>query len=637
MIDQFVSTQNKNPDHNTLYIHLGGNAWFKNFGNGTHSDGNYFTPHIPISVTGGEYEGFYLSGTYKPEATVKADNAECYISSGYFGEVAGAAQQQINGNVQWQIYNADIDNFFGGGINYNKPITGNITIDITNSYVGTFCGGPKFGDMAKNKTVTTNATGCTFGTYFGAGYGGISYNRVRTRDKSGADVNLGSWQNDYTGIKGKYYTDNNGVATDFDYEFFVWSTGVVGARFYVKYSSLSMAKTNNVTSTLTDCTIKRNFYGGGNLGKVDGTATSVLNSCTVEGNVFGGGYSATTPKVPYRTGGFSAFPKIDANAGVFDMGEMSDTLEYTLIQGTLTNNTSAINTTAKTIVTDVDLTSLGQVTTTDLTINGNTIVKGKIFNENGNNTETTGGVFGGGDMSAVNGNTLVKVLDTNKTEGVLNVFGGGNTADVGGNTEVNVIDGKVSQAVYGGGKGQNTTVIGDVTVNIGAKDGSTLTGDGVIGNVYGGSAFGAVNATKGENYATDAADISATDGKSTVVNIYGGNVTGKVFGGGLGQTSPSNIAARSFGDVTVAIEGGKVETAVYGGSNANGVLKKNSAVTITGGIVGTMANPITDAVFGGGFGEPTLVEGNVEVSIGTSGQESAGATINGNIHVLWES
>ena len=632
LIDQFVSTQNKNPDHNTLYIHLGGNAWFKNFGNGTHSDGNYFTPHIPISVTGGEYEGFYLSGTYKPEATVKADNAECYISSGYFGEVAGAAQQQINGNVQWQIYNADIDNFFGGGINYNKPITGNITIDITNSYVGTFCGGPKFGDMAKNKTVTTNATGCTFGTYFGAGYGGISYNRVRTRDKSGADVNLGSWQNDYTGIKGKYYTDNNGVATDFDYEFFVWSTGVVGARFYVKYSSLSMAKTNNVTSTLTDCTIKRNFYGGGNLGKVDGTATSVLNSCTVEGNVFGGGYSATTPKVPYRTGGFSAFPKIDANAGVFDMGEMSDTLEYTLIQGTLTNNTSAINTTAKTIVTDVDLTSLGQVTTTDLTINGNTIVKGKIFNENGNNTETTGGVFGGGDMSAVNGNTLVKVLDTNKTEGVLNVFGGGNTADVGGNTEVNVIDGKVSQAVYGGGKGQNTTVIGDVTVNIGAKDGSTLTGDGVIGNVYGGSAFGAVNATKGENYATDAADISATDGKSTVVNIYGGNVTGKVFGGGLGQTSPSNIAARSFGDVTVAIEGGKVETAVYGGSNANGVLKKNSTVTITGGIVGTMANPITDAVFGGGFGEPTLVEGNVEVNIGTSGQESAGATINGNIY-----
>ena len=369
-------------------------------------------------------------------------------------------------------------------------MTGNITIDITNSHVGTFCGGPKFGDMAANKTVTTNATGCTFDTYFGAGYGGISYNRVRTRDKSGTDVDLSSWQSDYTGTKGKYFSANNGVATDFDYEFFVWSTGVVGARFYVKYSSLSMAKNNDVSSTLNNCIINRNFYGGGNLGKVDGTATSVLNGCTVEGNVFGGGYSASTPKVAYRTGGFSAFPKIDANAGVFDMGQMSETDYYTLVQGALTNNTLAINESAKTINTDIDLTSLGQVTTTNLTITGNTKVKGQIFDANGTLTETSGGVFGGGDMSAVNGNTLVNIVNTDDTVGVLNVFGGGNTADVGGNTVVNVTDGKVSQDVYGGGKGQKTVVSGDVTVNIGAKDGSTLSGDGVIGNVYGGSAFG---------------------------------------------------------------------------------------------------------------------------------------------------
>lgn len=631
LIDQFVSTKVSEPTV-TQYIHLGGNAWFKDFGNGTHSDGEKFTPHIPISVTGGEYENFYLSGTYRPDAQVKADNAECYISSGYFGEVAGAAQQQINGDVRWQIYNADIDNFFGGGINFNKPVTGNIQTDIINSHVGTFCGGPKFGDMVTDMTVTTNATGCTFGTYFGAGYGGISYNRVRTQDKSGTNVNFSSWQGDYTGNKGKFSSTNNGIATDFDYEFFVWSTGVVGARFYVKYSSLSMAKTNDVTSTLNNCIINKNFYGGGNLGKVDGTATSVLNGCTVEGNVFGGGYSASTPKVAYRTGGFSAFPKIDVNAGVFDMGEMSDTIHLTLIPGTLSNNTSAINTTDKTIVTNVDLTSLGQVTTTDLTINGNTIVRGQIFDANGTVTETTGGVFGGGDMSAVNGNTLVNIEDTDDTEGVLNVFGGGNTADVGGNTEVNVIDGKVSLDVFGGGKGQNTTVNGDVTVNIGTKDGSTLTGNGVIGSVYGGSAFGAVNATKGENYAVNSGDISATEGKKTVINIYGGTINDYVYGGGLGQTSPTNIAARSFGNVEITMEGGSVGKTVYGGSDDNGILKKNATINITGGTVGTLATPRKDAVFGGGRGEPTLVEGDVEVNIGTLGQESAGATINGNVY-----
>ena len=628
MVDQFVSTKVSEPKV-TTYIHLGGNTWFKDFGNGTHSDGSNFTPHIPISVTGGDFDAFYLSGTYKPEATVKADNAECYISGGRFGEIAGAAQQQIDGNVQWQIYNADIDNFFGGGVNADKPVTGNITIDIFNSHVGTFCGGPKFGDMVASKEVTTRATGCTFDTYFGAGYGGISYNRHRTKDATGYDFS--SWQGDYTSKKGKYIADNKGVATDFDYEFFVWSTGQTGARFYVKYASLSMAKTNNVSSTLTNCTINRNYYGGGNLGKVDGTATSVLDGCTVEGNIFGGGYSASKPKVPIRTGGFSTLPKIDTNAGVFDMGEMSGTEDYELVHGTLTDNSTAINTSAKTIITDVDLTGLGQVTTTSLTIRGNTIVRGKIFDQAGEVTETTGGVFGGGDMSAVNGNTLVDVQGTESTDGVLNVYGGGNTADVGGNAVVNVTSGKVSQDVYGGGKGQTTVVGGNVTVNIGAKTEGVLSGSATIaGSVYGGSALGAVNAKK-EN-ATTVYSGTAEAPKTTSVNIYGGSVAGSVYGGGLGQTSPSSIAAKNFGDVTVTMEGGTVSTAVYGGSNANGVLEQDATVTITGGTVGTVANPIANAVFGGGYGEPTLVGGNVTVNIGTSGQQAAGATINGHVY-----
>ena len=629
LIDQFVSTKTSEPKV-TQYIHLGGNTWFKDFGNGTHSDGSNFTPHIPISVTGGDFDAFYLSGTYRPDATVKADSAECYISSGRFGEVAGAAQQKIDGSIRWQIYNADIDNFYGGGVNADNPVTGNINIDIVNSHVGTFCGGPKFGDMSATKTVTTKATGCTFGTYFGAGYGGISYNRVRTKDATSYDFN--TWQGDYTSSRGKYIAANKGVATDFDYEFFVWSTGLTGGRFYVKYASLSMAKTNDVSSTLTNCVINKNYYGGGNLGKVDGTATSVLNGCTVEGNVFGGGYSATKPKVPIRISGFSSIPNIDTNAGVFDMGEMSGTEDYELIQGTLTNNTSAINTTDKTIVTNVELTGLGQVTTTNLTISGNTIVKGQIFDATtGEVTETTGGVFGGGDMSAVNSNTLVDVQGTEGTDGVLNVFGGGNTADVGGNTVVKVTGGKVKQDVYGGGKGQTTVVSGNVTVNIGAKTEGVLSGSATVeGSVYGGSALGAVNAKK-EN-STPVYSGTAEAPKTTAVNIYGGNVTGSVYGGGLGQTSPSNIAAKNFGDMTVKMEGGTVSTAVYGGSNANGVLKKDATVTITGGTVGTVANPIADAVFGGGFGEPTLVEGNVTVNIGTSGQSTDGATINGHVY-----
>ena len=136
--DQFTSTK-VNTVANTTYLHVGGNAWFKDFGNGTHSDGNKSTKHIPISVTGGEYKGFYLTGTYNADAAIYNnngyDNAECYISGGHFAELAGAGLEQIGGNVQWQIYDADIDNFFGGGINENKPILGTITTNIYNSHV----------------------------------------------------------------------------------------------------------------------------------------------------------------------------------------------------------------------------------------------------------------------------------------------------------------------------------------------------------------------------------------------------------------------------------------------------------------------------------------------------------------------
>ena len=655
LYDQFVSTQSSDPGTNTSYIHIGGNAWFKDFGNGTHSDGKNFTPHIPISVTGGDFEGFYLSGTYRPDATVKADNAECYISGGRFNEVAGAAQQQIDGNVQWKIYNADITDFYGGGVNADNPVTGNITIDITGSHVGTFCGGPKFGNMTTGKEVTTRAVECTFDYFFGAGYGGISYNRVRTQDKTGPTFN--SWQSDYTNKRGKYLSNNKGVATDFDYEFFVWSTGETGGRFYVKYSSLSTAQTKNVSSTLTDCHINRHFYGGGKLGNVDGTATSVLNGCTVEGNVFGGGYSAEHPTVPIRSGGFTTIPKIDTNAGVFDMGEMTATEDYTLVAGTLVNDKSAINTTAKTIITDVDLNSLGQVTHADLTISGNTIVRGKIFDENGDIIETTGGVFGGGDMSAVNGNTKVDIQNTENTEGILNVFGGGNTANVVGNTEVILTAGTVLQDVYGGGKGETTVVSGDVVVNIGTKTGEsapyTYTGTStVIGSVYGGSAYGAVNATKNPS----TGELSLTDGKQTVVNLYGCTSIGNVFGGGLGQEETGTpgdsgykaaIAAQNFGNTTVNMERATEESAtvkfsnvtgaVYGGANVNGVLKQDATVTLLGGTVGTVpgvGERIKDAVFGGGKGEATLVEGNVTMNIGTKIDEvhAGNATINGNVY-----
>ena len=640
--EQFVSTQKQTVDGKTTYIHVGSNVNIDNFGLGTHGDGANATPHIPVSVTGGEFKGFYLTGTYNPNAAVKTDNAECYISGGHFVEAAGACQEQINGNVQWQIYDADIDAFFGGGINDAKPITGTITTEIINSHVGTFCGGPKFGNMTTGKAVTTTAIGCVFDEYFGAGYGGLSYSRIKYNDDRSYNFDSTPYQSE----RGKYYTGTGantsyakkgpGVATDFDYEFFVWSTGETGSRKYVKFASFSLAQCNDVSSNLTNCTINQSFYGGGSLGKVTGKATSVLDGCTVHGNVFGGGFSANVPKVPVRDKGtgLSVKPSYNSNTGMFEPGEFSGTTNYEWKHvdnlpadggaGFVTEDDKNY------VVTSADLTTLGQVKETDLTVKNNCLVEGAVY--------------GGGDESAVYENTKVTIQNEGGSNKIPNVYGGGNTADVDGNTEVHMMNGTVSHDIYGGGRGETTIVGGNVMVNIGGKTGEapsiTYSGTGLVeGDVYGGSALGAVN---------------TTDGKTTTVNVYGGTVNGSVFGGGLGQEGVAEVAesgtpgdpdyiapqaaipeivALSQGNVLVNVEGGTVKTAVYGGSNVNGVLKKDATVTLIGGTVGDSGSPNNDVVFGGGKGAPTLVNGGVTVNVGEEGQNVAtGATIHGHVY-----
>ena len=156
------------------YYHVGGNVWFKEFHIGVHQDKTqvqFVSPHPPISVTGGDFNEFYLTGLYNTPNANYDDNAECYINGGRFGKVAGTGMQGIggftmsgttktsysNGNIIWQIDNADIDEFYAGGINAAHIAEGNIYTVISNSRVDQFCGGPKFGDMNSDKIVVTNA------------------------------------------------------------------------------------------------------------------------------------------------------------------------------------------------------------------------------------------------------------------------------------------------------------------------------------------------------------------------------------------------------------------------------------------------------------------------------------------------
>ena len=605
VVDQFVSTQSKAVTGKTIYIHVGGNVWINEFGMGTHSDGSQSTPHVPVSVTGGEFPGFYLTGTYNANATIREDNAECYISGGYFHEVAGASQEGIKGNVHWQIYNADIDQFFGGGINEAKPIQGTVTTDIYNSHVTLFCGGPKFGNMTTGKTVTTNAEGCTFGNYFGAGYGGNSYSRKKYYDNSG-NQNWTTLQNCYVNDKGEYYNGTStgssqtsgkdygkkgpGVATDFDYEFFVWSSGTTGARLFVKFVSFSLAQCDNVSSTLKKCTINENFYGGGSLGKVSGTATSELEDCTVMGNAFGAGYSATLPTIPVRDGGFTTNPNYNQNSGMFEPGVYTGTTEYTWKQvasypaegGAGFDGTQVITTQ------NLDKTNLGSVGNVQLTIKGTTEVKGSVY--------------GGGEESVVTGNTVVNI-----TGGTIGTTG------KGGATWGNV---------YGGGKGKEK----DVTAGL-VKGNTTVSISGsptILHNVYGGGAYGSVGTFTyaDDDYHTAHPEVpvgmptalaTANTGACTITITGGtfgsdGKENGMVFGSSRGDVAiPEGTPAVDPNDrmawvysthVTIGDAGAATSPTIKGsvyGSGENGHTFQNTTIDIKKGIIG-----ITDTGTDGG-------------------------------------
>ena len=596
VIDQFVSTQSSSVDGHTIYIHLGSNVWINEFGMGTHSDGSQSTPHVPVSVTGGEFPGFYLTGTYKADAQVRTDNAECYISGGYIHEAAGASLEQINGNVRWQIYNADIDEFFGGGINDAKPIKGDITTDIYNSNVGLFCGGPKFGNMQADKKVTTNAEGCIFGKYFGAGYGGTSIAKKKYYDKDG-EQNWSTLQGYYTTDRGKYFNGTTtqssqtgkdygrkgpGVATDFDYEFFVWTSGATGARLYVKFAAFSLAQCNDVSSTLKKCTVETNFYGGGNLGKVVGTATSILEDCTVKGNVYGAGYSASIPTVEVRDAGFTKSPNYNSQSGMFEPGVFSGTTTFTWQNATaegktLTNGQSGSDLTNHILYTDIELTGLGEVAKAVLTINGTTTVAKSVY--------------GGGEESGVAGDTEVNV-----TGGTIG------TANEGGAEYGNV---------YGGGKGKED----DVTAGI-VKGSTTVSISGspvILHNVYGGGAYGSVG-----TFSYDASGFptgwTTTDDKGKcTVSITGGTIgttgdnNGMVFGSSRGlegnpetNTNVDKMAWVYDTDVTIGIQNAQsnatpwIKGSVYGGGE-NGHNFHDANVTVHSGTIGiTEGSAIVD-------------------------------------------
>lgn len=656
---QFVSSFKGNAPDYTPYIHVGGNAWFKNFANGCHTNTYRKTHNMPITVTGGDYENFYLTGIYRPDGTPDPENAECYIDGGRFGEVAGAGMQLIDGDVKWLVNAADIERFFGGGINGAKPITGDVTTTITNSRVTEFYGGPKFGDMRDGKVVRTTATNCRFGLFFGAGYGGTAFNRYGHVDatiiSSQNTTNWGSYVN--THYKRVYDAGKNGVATSYDYEYILFSDGQqTVARFFVNYASLSLASTKDVVTNLTGCEIGR-FYGGGRLGAVYGDVTSTLSDCIVEGDVFGSGFSAEVPTVmvmPIQN--FLVSPEYNRTAGVFNDAQV---LFPASVQYTWSNrgsNSSPFIDDGEThlIHTETSLDGLGAVYgNATLTIQGNSVVKGDVYGGGAKSSANTGDGGGACTVNILGGTYGVK--DGSIVTGG-NIYGGGMgdlaslatdkdpehkdvpvTEDV---VEVNI--GNAEQdannvVIYGsvfGCNNINGTPQGNATVHVyktkhnSENVVSNLNGSHAIEEVFGGGNKASYKPLVSGKKATvhvhncdntikyvygggNAADVGASEGvkSATDVIIDGGRILW-LFGGGNGA-GIDNPGANIYDDVNVTYHAGDI-TYFFGGSNEKGKIGGSKNVSILNDNSCSITNHIAE--FYGGNNKASI-EGNVGATL----------------------
>lgn len=133
------------------------------------------------------------------------------------------------------------------------------------------------------------------------------------------------------------------------------------------------------------------------------------------------------------------------------------------------------------------------------------------------------------------------------------------------------------------------------------------------------------------------------DDMETLVNIkiLGGNVKNNVYGGANQNTI--------YGTVDIDMNNGTVNGTIYGGSNLKGEIQGSVLMDISGGQVGTQSNAATtdytsiDAIFGGGLGSTTNIQGAVKLNItdesnnlniyGNSYGGSSLGTVSGNVNV----
>ncbi len=475
------------------------------------------------------------------------------IESGWYNSVSLGNGALYSASNNPNVY-AELDGVYGN--DYDRVAGNNSNLEVYycasgswgSNYYGSSATAVTFDSVVKSGSFGTGKYDHTSGIYIGGRYGGVHNSARRIKVEGGWIYNLIGGP--LTATNRNNYNDTYAYMTGGEADIIITGAGttatyghrllqITGGR--VNYSAFGGS--NAYAGSGTDGTVNGSgyVYVGGNA--EIGNPTFVNNNSVLFGSEAGSVFGIGNGRDGYSSIGSSdnSYVIIDQEALVRRSVYGGGNFGATGVSSASSQTESIIN-----------------------------ILSGTI----------NGDVYGGGNNNGSGSTSKESTVYINVYDGLIrgSVYGGSNQKGVNyGSTNLNIKGGTIEGDVYGGGKGgytntnnSGTFISKNVDVIIGDTNysGTPL----IVGNVYGGSAYGTVNGTVNNN------NLSSFN---TTVTLNKGTVQGAVFGGGKGSSSFNPYV---LGAVTVNVTGGSAVD-VYGASDLAGQVNGTINLTISGGTV----------------------------------------------------
>ena len=273
----------------------------------------------------------------------------------------------------------------------------------------------------------------------------------------------------------------------------------------------------------------------------------------------------------------------------------------------------------------------------------------------------------GGELSSINGGGTTTPdefirFDFRMTGGWVKgaIYGGASAVDCNGSSKIVITGGEVNSWVGGGCNGTdleagagatNGTIYiyagGNAQLRSHNSDGFYNNAWGLVNHIEGGQIYGGgrgMGAPGSYSGSATKAYVVVADESFVEQNVYGGSCHGVSQDGYvyiLGGTVGKNVFGGSFEPTStnttwqaknthVRMYGGLVKGGIYGGNDASGTVTQDAEILILDGQVGIDASH-TANIHGGGYGQATRVNGNVDVTLGTC-DATTGVTVFGDVY-----